>query len=107
MIDGRNFFDQPINSMNKTYENIRKIATGKGDDYTTGCLLDYSYFKENYKMIAIDLSKQQALDADPRAIQQIHFTANLDGDDGAAMFFVIEKAKETVFEFLQGTLNVL
>ena len=47
MVDGRSFFDQPINSMNKTYENIRKIATGKGDDYTTGCLLDYPYFKEN------------------------------------------------------------
>ena len=57
MIDDRNFFDQPINSMNKTYENIRRIATGQGDDYTTGCLLDYSYFKENYKLIAIDLSK--------------------------------------------------
>ena len=70
MIYGRNFFDQPINSMNKAYENIRKIATGKGDDYTTGCLLDYSYFKENYKLIAIDLSKQQALDAVPRAIQK-------------------------------------
>ena len=69
MIDGKNLLDQPINSMTKTYENIRKIATGQGDDYTTGCLLDYSYFKENYKMIAIDLSKQQALDADPRAIQ--------------------------------------
>ena len=55
--------------MTKTYKNIRKIATGQGDDYTTGCLLDYSYFKENYKMIAIDLSKQQVLDADPRAIQ--------------------------------------
>ena len=60
MIDGRNFFDQPINSMNKTYENIRRIATGRRDDYTTGCFLDYSYFKEHYKMIAIDLSKQQA-----------------------------------------------
>ena len=68
-IDGRNVFDQPINSMTKTYKNIRRIATGQGDDYTTGCLLDYSYFKENYKLIAIDLSKQQALDADPRAIQ--------------------------------------
>ena len=66
-IDGRNFFDI------KTYDNIRKIATGQGDDYTTGCLLDYPYFKENYKMIAIDLSKQQALHADPRAIQQINF----------------------------------
>ena len=78
MIDGKNFFDQPINSDLKTYENIRKIATGQGDDYTTGCLLDYSYFKENYKMIAIDLSKQQVLDVDSRAIQQINFTANLE-----------------------------
>ena len=78
MIDGKNFFDQPINSMTKTHENIRKIATGHGDDYTTGCLLDYSYFKDHYKMIAIDLSKQQALDTYPRAIQQIDFTANLD-----------------------------
>ena len=69
MIDGRNCFDQPINSMSKTYENIRKIATGKGDDYTTGRLLDYPNFKENYKMIAIDLSRQNKLDADPRAIQ--------------------------------------
>ena len=69
MVDGRNLFDQPINSMNKTYWNIKRIATGQGDDYITGCLLDYSYFNENYEMIAIDLSKQQALDADPRAIQ--------------------------------------
>ena len=64
MIDDKNFFDQPINSMTKAYENIRKIATGQVDDYTTGCLLDFSYFKDHYKMIAIDLSKQQALDAD-------------------------------------------
>ena len=78
MIDFKKFFDQPINSKRKTYENIRRIATGQGDDSTTGCLLDYSYFKENYKMIAIDLSKQESLDADPRAIEQINFTANLD-----------------------------
>ena len=107
MIDGRNFFDQPINSMNKTYENIRKIATGKGDDYTTGCLLDYPYFKENYKMIAIDLSRQNELDADPRAIQQANFTANLDRAGNTTIFFIIEEAKETVFEFSQGTVNVL
>ena len=73
MIDDKNFFDQPIHRELKTNEIIRKIATGKGDDYTTGFSLDYSYFKENYKMIAIDLSKQQTLDADPRAIQQINF----------------------------------
>ena len=93
--------------MSKTYENIRKIATGKGDDYTTGCLLDYSYFKENYKMIAIDLSKQQALDADPRAIQQINFTANLDRAEITTVFFVIEQAKETIFKFSQRILKVL
>ena len=58
MIHGRNVFDQPINNINKTYENIRKITTGTGDDYTTGCLLDYSYFEENHKLIAVDLSKQ-------------------------------------------------
>ena len=78
MINGENFFDQPIKNNKVTYENIRKIAAGQGDGYTTGCLLDYSYFADTYKMIAVDLSKQQALDADPRAIQQIHFTANLD-----------------------------
>ena len=61
MIDGRNFFDQPIKNDLKTYDNIRKIATGQGDDYTTGCLLDYPYFKKYYKLIAIDLSKRQKL----------------------------------------------
>ena len=105
MIDGRNFFDQPINSMSKTYENIRKIATGKGDDYATGCLLDYSYFKENYKMIVVDLSRQNELDADPRGIQQINFTANLDRAGNTTIFFITEKAKETIFEFSQGTVK--
>ena len=99
MIDDKNFFDQPINSMTKAYENIRKIATGQVDDYTTGCLLDFSYFKDHYKMIAIDLSKQQALDADPREIQQINFTANLDRARNTTIFFIIEEVKETVFEF--------
>ena len=106
MIDGRNFFDQPINSMNKTYGNIGKIATGKGYDYTTGCLLDYPYFKENYKMIAIDLSRQNELDADPRGIQQINFTANLDRARNTTILFIIEEAKATVFEFAQGTVKV-
>ena len=107
MIDCRNFFDQPINSMTKTYENIRKIAIAQRDDYTTGCLLDYSYYKENYKMITIDLSKQQELDADPRAIPQINFTANLERANGATMFFITEQAKETVLDFSQGTVKVL
>ena len=69
MIGSKKFLNSPTNSMIKTYENIRKIATGQGDDYTTGCFLNYSCSKDQYKMIAIDLSKQQALDADPRAIQ--------------------------------------
>ena len=107
MTDGRNFFHQAINNINKTYENIGKITTGQGDDYTIGSLLDYSYFKENYKLIAINLSKQQALDDDPRAIQQINFTANLDRVGNTTMFFIIEQAKETVFEFSQGTVKVL
>ena len=93
--------------MTKTYENIRKIATGQGDDYTTGCLLDYSYFKNHYKMIAIDLSKQQALGADPRAIQHISFTEYVDRDENTAMFFIIEKVKETVLDFSKGTVKVL
>ena len=108
MIDGKSFLDQPINSMAaKTYENIRKATIGQEDDYTTGCLLDYSYFKSHYKMIAIDLSKQQALYADPRAFQQINSTANLDRAGNTTMFFIIEVVKETVFEFQQGTVKVL
>ena len=71
VINGEKFFDQPIKNNKVTYDNIRKIATGQGDDYATGCLLDYPYFKDTYKIIAVDLSKQEALDADPRAIQQL------------------------------------
>ena len=107
MINGENFFDQPINNNKVTYENIRKIATGQGDDYTAGCLLDYQYIKDYYKMIAIDLSKQQALDADPRAIQQINFTANLDAAGNTRVYFILEEAKETILDFSQGTVKVL
>ena len=89
MINGENFFDLPIKNNKVTYENIGKIATGQGDDYTTGYLLHYPYFADTYKMIAVDLSKQQALDADPRAIQQINFTGNLDRA-GNTRFYIIE-----------------
>ena len=99
MINGENFLDQPIKNNKVTYYNIRKIATGQGDDYTTGCLLDYPYFKDIYKMIAVDLSKQQALDADPRAIQQINFTANLDIAGNTRAYFILEEAKETILDF--------
>ena len=87
--------------------NIRKIAASQGDDYTIGCLLDYAYFKNYYKMIAIDLSKQQALDADARAIQQINFTVNLDRAENTRIYFILEKSKETVLDFSQGTVKVL
>ena len=107
IINGENFFDQPIKNNKVTYNNIRKIATGQGDDYTIGCLLDYTYFKDTYNMIAVDLSKQQALDADPRAIQQISFTANLDRAGNARVYFILEEAKEIIIDFSQGAVKVL
>ena len=107
MINGENFFDQPIKNNKVTYESLRKIAIGQGDAYTTGCLLHYSYFANTYKMIAVDLSKQQALDADPRAIQQINFTANLDRAGNARVYFILEEAKETILDFPQGKVTLL
>ena len=107
MINGENFFDQPIKDNKVTYENIRKIATGRGDDYTTGCLLDYPYFRDSYKMIVVDLSRQQALDADPIAIQQINFTANLGRAGNTIIYFILEESKETKLDFAQGTVKVL
>ena len=80
-MDGQNLFDQPVKNDKIAYENIRKIATGQGDDYTTGCLFDYPYFKDSYKMIVVELSKRQALDADP------NFTANLDRADNTKSLF--------------------
>ena len=77
-IDGRNLFDQLVKNDFRTYDNIRKITIGQDDDYTTSCLLDYPYFKKYQKLIATDLSKQEKPDADPKAIQQINFTRNLD-----------------------------
>ena len=68
MIDGKNFFDQSVKNNKVKYENVRKIATGQVDEYTTGFLLDYIYFKNYYKLIVVDLSNQQGLDADPKAI---------------------------------------
>ena len=107
MINGENFFDQPIKNNKVTYENLRKIATGQGDDYTTGSLLDYTCFKDGYKMIVVDLSKQQALDADARSFQQINFTANLDREGNARIYFILEEAKETILNFSQGIVKVL
>ena len=81
LIDGRNVYDQPINDLIKQYDEVRKVSTGHGDDYTTGSLLDYAYFKDNFRLIAVDLSKQKALDTDLRAIQQIVFQGVVGGDD--------------------------
>ena len=107
MINGENFFDQPIKNDKVTYENIRKICTGSGDDYTNDPLLDYPYFKDSCKIIAVDLSKQQALDADPRAIQQINFTVNLDRAGNTRIYFILEEVIETILNFSQGTVKVL
>ena len=85
---------------------MRKIATGQGDDYTTGCLLDFSYFKKNYRLIAADLSKQKALDADPKAIQQIIFTGKT--DNTIRVFYVFEQLKETITTiFLRNNKSVV
>ena len=107
MINGENVFDQPIKNNKVTYDNIRKIVTGYGDNYTTGSLLDYPYFMDTYKMIDVDLSKQQALDTDPRAIQQINFTANLYRAGNTRVYFILEEAKETILDFSQETVKVL
>ena len=89
------------------YINIRKNATVQGDDYTTDCLLDYTYFKNYYKMIAIDLSQQQVLDDDPKAIQKMNFIANLDRARNTRIYIILEEAKETVLDFSQETVKVL
>ena len=101
LIDGRNFYDQPINDLVKQYDEIRKTATGQGDDYTTGCLLDYQYFKDHYRLIAVDLSKKKKLDTDSRATQQIEFYGML--RTNSQVCTVLEKSKETMLEFYKGT----
>ena len=103
------FYDQLINDLIKQYDEVRKVSTGQGDDYTTGCLLDYAYFKDNYRLIAVDLSKQKALDADPRAIQQKVFQGVVGGDNNTKirLYTILEKPKETVLEFYKGTAKVL
>ena len=105
VIDERNSFGQAIKNYFKTYYNIRKIATGQGDDYTTGYLLNYNYFKEHYKLVATDLSKQQKLDANPKAMQQINFTGNLEKD--TLIFFIIKEVIETMLDFSKGTVKAL
>ena len=104
IVDGRNFYDNPIESDIEKYRELKKVMTGKGEDYTTGSLLDYDYFKKNYKLVAIDLSKQKELDADPRAIQQIEFKYML--ETNSSIYWVLEKSKETILEFNKETVKV-
>ena len=109
-IDGRSFYDQSINELIIQYDEIRKISTGQSDDYTTGCLLDFAYFEKNYRLIAADLSKQKALDADSTAIQQIIFTGKTKAtvvNTRVVIFYILEKSKETILEFSKGTTKVL
>ena len=104
IIDGRNFYDNPIESDIEKYRELKKVMIGKGEDYTTGSLLDFDYFKEHYKLVAVDLSKQKELDADPRAIQQIEFKYML--ETNSTIYWVLEKSKETILEFYKGTVKV-
>ena len=73
IIDGRNFYDNSILSDIQKYTELKRVTIGKGEDYATGCLLDYDYFKKHYPLVAVNLSKQKELDRDPRAIRQIEF----------------------------------
>ena len=104
IIDGRNFYDNPIESDIEKYRELKKVMIGKGEDYTTGSLLDYNYFDKHYKLVAVDLSKQKELDVDPRAIQQIEFKNML--RTNSTIYWVLEKSKETILEFYKGTVKV-
>ena len=102
--DGRNFYDNPIESDIEKYRELKKVMIGKGEDYTTGSLLDFNYFDKHYKLVAADLSKQKELDADPRAIQQIEFKYML--GTNSTIYWVLEKSKETILKFYKGTVKV-
>ena len=104
IIDERNFYDNPIESDTEKYRELKKVMIGKGEDYTTGSLLDYNYFLKYYELIAVDLSKQKQLDEDPRTIQQIGFKYMLGTD--STIYWVLEKSKETTLEFYKGTVKV-
>ena len=104
-IDGRNFYDQPINDSIMQYNEVWKVSAAQGDDYMTGCLLDFTYFEKKYRLIAAELSKQKVLDADLRVIQQIIFTGTASGK--IAIYYILEQSKETILIFSKRTTNVL
>ena len=105
IIDGRNFYDNPIESDIEKYRELKKIMIGKGEDYTAGSLLDFNYFLKYHKLVAVDLSKQKELHADPRAIQQIEFKYML--RTNSTIYWVLEKSKETILEFYKGTVKYI
>ena len=104
IIDGRNIYDNPIESDIEKYRELKKVMIGKGEDYTTRSLLDYNHFDKHYKLVAVDLSKQKELDTYPRAIQQIEFKYML--GTNSTVYWVLEKSKETILEFYKGTVKV-
>ena len=103
IIDERNFYDNLIENDVEKYKELKKVMIGKGEDYTTESLLDHNGFKK-HKLVAVDLSKQKELDADPRAIQQVEFKYMLRVN--STIYWVLEKSKETILEFYKGTLKV-
>ena len=109
LIDGRNFYDQNISDDFKTYEELGKVMIGRSEDYTTGSLLDDEYWKNNYKLICCDLSKQKVLDSNPKANQQIEFVYKFDNTRNPAnivqIVIVLEKEKETNLEFSKRTVK--
>ena len=105
IIDGRNFYDNPIESDVEKYRELKKVMIGKGEDYTAGSLLDFNYFDKHYKLVAVDLSKQKELDADPRTIQQIEFKYML--GTNSTIYWVLEKSKETILEFYKRTVKYI
>ena len=105
IIDGRNFYDNPIESDIEKYRELKNVMIGKGEDYTTGSLLDYNCFDKHYKLLAVDLSKQKQLDADPRAIQQIEFKYML--GTNSTIYWVLKKSKETIFDFTKELLKYI
>ena len=105
LVGDKTFYSQLANDQIKKYDEIRKIATGQRDDYTTGFLLDYQYFRDHDQLTVVDLSKQKELDADPRAIHQIEFYGML--RTSSKVCTILEKPKETVLEIYKGTEKLL
>ena len=110
-IDGRNFYDQPINDSIKQNDEVKKVSAGQGDDYTAGCLLEFAYFETNDdRLIAADLSKQKSSGADSRAIQIIIFTGKIKAtvaNTRVIIYYILEQSNETNLQFFKGTTKLL